>query len=212
MHDYPVELSPFARPTDDDPTLTERFEYFAGGMELGNAFTEINEAAMQQARFDQQSEQVEGERGDPDYVEALSYGMPPTGGLGLRDRPLRDAPHRQGVDPRRRALPCAPPARGLTARRSPVRGTPDEGSSAAGRRAIPIAWPCARAVRTCGHRPPAVATGRRADRAIGAAHAAAAIAAALDALVTIDHRGRVLEFNLAAEQLFGYSPRGRARA
>ena len=83
VHDYPVELSPFARPTDDDPTLTERFEYFAGGMELGNAFTEINEAAMQQSRFEQQSAQVEGERGDPDYVEALSYGMPPTGGLGF---------------------------------------------------------------------------------------------------------------------------------
>jgi lysyl-tRNA synthetase, class II len=83
VHDYPVELSPFARPSDDDPTLTERFEYFAGGMELGNAFSEINDAATQQARFDQQSEQVEGERGDPDYVEALSYGMPPTGGLGF---------------------------------------------------------------------------------------------------------------------------------
>jgi lysyl-tRNA synthetase, class II len=83
VHDYPVELSPFARPTDDDPTLTERFEYFAGGMELGNAFSEINDAATQQARFDQQSEQVEGERGDPDYVEALSYGMPPSGGIGL---------------------------------------------------------------------------------------------------------------------------------
>jgi len=83
VHDYPVELSPFARPTDGDPTLTARFEYFAGGMELGNAFTEINDAAMQQARFEQQSEQVEGERGDPDYVEALSYGMPPTGGIGL---------------------------------------------------------------------------------------------------------------------------------
>jgi lysyl-tRNA synthetase class 2 len=83
VHDYPVELSPFARPTDDDPTLTERFEYFAGGMELGNAFSEINDAATQQERFDQQSEQVAGERGDPDYVEALSYGMPPTGGIGL---------------------------------------------------------------------------------------------------------------------------------
>jgi lysyl-tRNA synthetase class 2 len=83
VHDYPIELSPFARPTDADPMLTERFEYFAGGMELGNAFTEINDAAMQQARFEQQSEQIEGERGDPDYVEALSYGMPPTGGLGL---------------------------------------------------------------------------------------------------------------------------------
>ncbi len=83
VHDYPVELSPFARPTDDDPSLTERFEYFAGGMELGNAFTEINDAEEQQSRFDMQSEHVEGERGDPDYVEALSYGMPPTGGLGL---------------------------------------------------------------------------------------------------------------------------------
>jgi lysyl-tRNA synthetase class 2 len=83
VYDYPVELSPFARPTEGDPTLTERFEYFAGGMELGNAVTEINEAAMQQARFEQQSEQVEGERGDPDYVEALSYGMPPTSGIGL---------------------------------------------------------------------------------------------------------------------------------
>jgi lysyl-tRNA synthetase, class II len=83
VHDYPVELSPFARPTDDDPALTERFEYFAGGMELGNAFTEVNDATMQQERFDHQSELVAGERGDPDYVEALSYGMPPTGGIGF---------------------------------------------------------------------------------------------------------------------------------
>ena len=83
VHDYPIELSPFARLTEGDPTLTERFEYFAGGMELGNAFTEINDAEEQRARFEAQSEHVEGERGDPDYVEALSYGMPPTGGLGL---------------------------------------------------------------------------------------------------------------------------------
>jgi lysyl-tRNA synthetase class 2 len=83
VHDYPIELSPFARLTEYDPTLTERFEYFAGGMELGNAFTEINDAEEQGARFEMQSEHVEGERGDPGYVEALSYGMPPTGGLGL---------------------------------------------------------------------------------------------------------------------------------
>ncbi|MGH3137602.1 MAG: lysine--tRNA ligase [Gaiellaceae bacterium] len=83
VHDYPVELSPFARTTDHDSSLTERFEYFAAGMELGNAYTEINEAAEQQRRFDEQSEHVEGVRGDPDYIEALSYGMPPTGGLGL---------------------------------------------------------------------------------------------------------------------------------
>jgi lysyl-tRNA synthetase class 2 len=83
VHDYPIEISPFARSTDDDETLTERFEYFAGGMELGNAFSEINDSKEQRERFALQSEQVEGEREDPDYVEALSYGMPPTGGLGL---------------------------------------------------------------------------------------------------------------------------------
>ena len=83
LYDYPVELSPFARPTDDDPTLTERFEYFAGGMELGNAFTEINDPDEQAARFAQQAAEAGGEPGDPDYVEALSFGMPPTGGIGL---------------------------------------------------------------------------------------------------------------------------------
>ena len=119
VHDYPVELSPFARATDDDPTLTERFEYFAGGMELGNAFSEINDAATQQERFEMQSEQVEGERGDPDYVEALSYGMPPTGGLGFGIDRLRDAPRGARDDPRRRPLPrFALPARGVAARPS----------------------------------------------------------------------------------------------
>jgi lysyl-tRNA synthetase class 2 len=83
VHGHPVELSPFARVSDEDETLTERFEYFAAGMELGNAYTEINDAEEQQRRFDEQSAHVEGVRGDPDYVEALSYGMPPTGGLGL---------------------------------------------------------------------------------------------------------------------------------
>jgi lysyl-tRNA synthetase class 2 len=88
LYDYPIELSPFARTTDDDPTLVERFEYFAGGMELGNAFTEINDAEEQASRFAFQEDEraagdVEAEGGDPDYVEALSYGMPPTGGIGL---------------------------------------------------------------------------------------------------------------------------------
>ena len=83
LHDYPVELSPFARATDDDPTIVERFEYFVGGMELGNAFSEINDPDEQAERFAQQEGQAGGEQGDPDYVEALSYGMPPTGGLGL---------------------------------------------------------------------------------------------------------------------------------
>jgi lysyl-tRNA synthetase class 2 len=81
LHDYPVELSPFARSTADDPSIVERFEYFVGGMELGNAFTELNDPDEQAARFVQQA--AGGEPGDPDYVEALAYGMPPTGGLGL---------------------------------------------------------------------------------------------------------------------------------
>jgi lysyl-tRNA synthetase, class II len=88
LYDYPIELSPFARTTDDDATIVERFEYFAGGVELGNAFTEINDSLEQAERFEhQQTEReagdAEAEEGDPDYVEALSYGMPPTGGIGL---------------------------------------------------------------------------------------------------------------------------------
>jgi lysyl-tRNA synthetase class 2 len=83
LHDYPVELSPFARATDDDPSIVERFEYFVGGMELGNAFSEINDPDEQAERFAQQAAFAGGEPGDPDYVEALAYAMPPTGGLGL---------------------------------------------------------------------------------------------------------------------------------
>jgi lysyl-tRNA synthetase class 2 len=88
LHDYPIELSPFARATDDDPAMVERFEFFVGGTELGNAFSEINDSEEQAERFAmQQSEREAGdttaEEGDPDYVEALAHGMPPTGGLGL---------------------------------------------------------------------------------------------------------------------------------
>jgi lysyl-tRNA synthetase, class II len=83
LHDYPVEVSPFARPTDDDPSIVERFEFFVGGMELGNAFSEINDPDEQAERFAQQAADAQGQQGDPDYVEALAYGMPPTGGLGL---------------------------------------------------------------------------------------------------------------------------------
>lgn len=83
VHTYPVELSPFARTTDDDPQFTERFEYFVGGMELGNAYSELNDPETQAERFAAQARLVGGVQGDPDYVEALAYGMPPTGGLGL---------------------------------------------------------------------------------------------------------------------------------
>ena len=88
LHDYPVELSPLARTTDNDPTMVERFEYYVGGMELGNAYTELNDPDEQAARFAMQAEEGAAGGGlaepdDPDYVEALAYGMPPTGGLGL---------------------------------------------------------------------------------------------------------------------------------
>ena len=77
LHDYPVELSPLARRKEGNEGIVERFEYFAGGMELGNAYSELNDAEEQAARF------AEMGADDPDYVEALSYGMPPTAGLGL---------------------------------------------------------------------------------------------------------------------------------
>jgi lysyl-tRNA synthetase class 2 len=83
LHDYPVELSPFARTMDDDPSFTERFEYFAAGMELGNAYSELHDPDEQAQRFAEQAAEIGGVQGDPDFVEALSYGMPPTGGLGL---------------------------------------------------------------------------------------------------------------------------------
>jgi lysyl-tRNA synthetase class 2 len=77
LYDYPVELSPLARRKEGEEGIVERFEYFAGGMELGNAYSELNDAEEQAARFAALGAD------DPDYVEALSYGMPPTAGLGL---------------------------------------------------------------------------------------------------------------------------------
>jgi len=77
LRDYPVELSPLARLKEGAEGIVERFEYFAGGMELGNAYSELNDAEEQAARF------AEMDAEDPDYIEALSYGMPPTAGLGL---------------------------------------------------------------------------------------------------------------------------------
>ena len=88
VYDWPIEMSPFARTTDDDPQIVERFEAVVGGMEFANAFSELNDAEEQGERFAMQAEEkaagdVTAEGEDPDYVEALSYGMPPTGGLGI---------------------------------------------------------------------------------------------------------------------------------
>src|SRR6185312_3623415 len=88
VHDWPIELSPFARTTDEDQTLVERFECVVAGMEFANAFSELNDAEEQEQRFAMQEAEreagaEESEPGDPDFVEALSYGMPPTGGCGV---------------------------------------------------------------------------------------------------------------------------------
>jgi lysyl-tRNA synthetase class 2 len=86
--DYPVELSPLAKRKPGDPQLTERFEAFAVGFELGNAFTELNDPFDQEQRFLDQGRAMaagddEAHQMDLDYLNALMYGMPPTGGLGM---------------------------------------------------------------------------------------------------------------------------------
>jgi len=86
--DYPVEMSPLAKAKPDNERLAERFEAFTGGMEIANAFTELNDPLEQRQRFQGQREQRQAEDGevstiDEDYLLALEYGMPPTGGLGV---------------------------------------------------------------------------------------------------------------------------------
>jgi lysyl-tRNA synthetase, class II len=88
IYDYPTVVSPLSKQKPDDPEHVERFEFFAGGFELGNAFSELNDPEEQHKRFaDQLAEKARGDEEahamDEDYVRALSYGLPPTGGEGL---------------------------------------------------------------------------------------------------------------------------------
>ena len=88
VYDWPIELSPFARATDADESIVERFEVVVAGMEFANAFSELNDSKEQEQRFAAQAHEreagdAEAEPGDPDYVEAMSYGMAPNSGIGI---------------------------------------------------------------------------------------------------------------------------------
>lgn len=89
IYDYPVENSPLAKRKPEDPAFTERFEYFINAMEFGNAFSELNDPIDQKARFEKQVADRKALNPDSraqvdyDYVTALEYGLPPTGGLGF---------------------------------------------------------------------------------------------------------------------------------
>ncbi len=88
IYGHPVEISPLAKKNDDDPRFTDRFEIFINGREYGNAFSELNNPIDQKERFEAQLKEkdlgnVEANEMDTDYIEALEYGMPPTGGIGF---------------------------------------------------------------------------------------------------------------------------------
>ena len=88
LYDYPRDISPLAKNRPGDPTTVERFEGFVGGMELCNAFTELNDPLEQEARFlemgrEYKAEDEERHPMDEDYLQAMSYGMPPQGGFGM---------------------------------------------------------------------------------------------------------------------------------
>jgi lysyl-tRNA synthetase, class II len=88
IYDYPVEASPLSKSKPDDPAFVERFEIYAAGMEIGNAYTELNDPQEQRRRFEMQISMrergdEEAHQMDEDYVRALAYAMPPTGGEGI---------------------------------------------------------------------------------------------------------------------------------
>ena len=88
VYDYPTEVSPLSKQRADDPDTVERFELYVGGMEIANAFSELNDPAEQRRRFEAQLDDrargdQEAHEMDEDYIRALEYGLPPTGGEGI---------------------------------------------------------------------------------------------------------------------------------
>jgi lysyl-tRNA synthetase class 2 len=88
IYDYPAEVSPLSKTKRDDPETVERFELYIGGMEIANAYSELNDPDEQHARFEEQLRErnlghEEAHGMDEDYIRALSYGMPPTAGEGI---------------------------------------------------------------------------------------------------------------------------------
>jgi lysyl-tRNA synthetase class 2 len=88
IRDYPIDISPLSKASPDDPQHVERFEIFVGGLEMGNAYSELNDPLVQRQRFEQQglgatAGDEEAHPMDEDYILALMHGMPPTGGLGV---------------------------------------------------------------------------------------------------------------------------------
>jgi lysyl-tRNA synthetase class 2 len=88
VYDYPTDVSPLSKQRADDPATVERFELYVGGMEIANAFSELNDPLEQRRRFEAQlAERARGDHEahamDDDYIRALEYGLPPTGGEGI---------------------------------------------------------------------------------------------------------------------------------
>ena len=112
IYDYPVETSPLSKNKPDDPAFVERFEIYAAGMEIGNAYTELNDPQEQRRRFEMQlgmreRGDEEAHQMDEDYVRALAYGMPPTGGEGIGIDRLTMILTGIALDPRRDPVPAA---------------------------------------------------------------------------------------------------------
>ncbi len=88
VYDFPTEVSPLSKQKPDDPETVERFELYIGGFEVANAFSELNDPAEQRRRFEEQLKDrargdLEAHQMDEDYIRALEYGLPPTGGEGV---------------------------------------------------------------------------------------------------------------------------------